>query len=101
MKIKKIPKILKYSKIIVHFKNKTNNMDPKNMRPIHILSPLSKIIEKCWLNQMSKHMLDNSLVPQQLQGGFKMRSSTNTVMNMYQHFGNVSPFCSWKNVCIL
>jgi hypothetical protein len=83
IKNKKFPKILKYSKIIVHFQNKLNNLDPKNMRPIHILSPLSKIIEKCWLNQMANHMTQNNLVPQQLQGGFRGRPSTTTVMNIF------------------
>ena len=45
------PNALKYSKIIPHYKNNLNKLDPKNLRPIHILSPLSKLIEKCFLNR--------------------------------------------------
>ena len=37
---KKFPKSLKFSKIIPHYKNKNNILDPMNMRPINILSPL-------------------------------------------------------------
>ena len=81
---KKYPKILKLSKIIPHYKNSLNYLYPKNMRPIHILSPLSKLIEKVMLQQMSQHLMKNNLVPQSMQGGFKYRSTTIAVMNIYQ-----------------
>ena len=50
------PTLWKLVKAIGLYKNKGKRDDPKNFRPICLLNPLSKILEKEMLAQMNDHM---------------------------------------------
>ena len=67
------PSKLKISKIVPHFKNYTNIVDPKNLCPIYMISALSKIIEKVFYFQIINYLSENKLVSQSFHGGYKGR----------------------------
>ena len=82
-------KKLKVSKIIPHFKNYNNITDPNNMRPIYIIAVISKIIEKVFSTQIIKYLLENNIVSQSFQGGFKNRSTTHAVLDIHNQLINI------------
>ena len=84
IKTNKFPSSLKISKILPHYKNNTDNTDPTTLRPINIISVLSKIIEKALCIQLTHYLINNNLVSQSLQGGLCGHSSTITVIEIYE-----------------
>ena len=84
IKTKKFPESKKISKILPHIKNNSDLTNPVNLRPINIISVMSKVIEKVMCNQIINYLILNNLVPQSLQGGMKGRSSTTTVSEIYE-----------------
>ena len=42
-------------------------------------SPISKLIEKVWFNQIMKHLQSNNLIEPNHRGGIKGRRAVNTV----------------------
>ena len=55
------PTIWKIIRTIGLYKNKGSRDDPKNYRPISLLNPCSKAVEKELLSQMETHMKGNNL----------------------------------------
>ena len=88
-KARKIPISPKISKIIPIFKNNLDDTDLNNLRPISIISPLSKIIVKVWYENIMKHMQINDLIPQGLQGGIKGRSSNILNLDILQFLNKI------------
>ena len=81
---KTFPKSLKISRITPIKKNNDDPLDPGTYRPVNLISPLSKLIEKTWSIQILKHMNTNNMIKQNHQGGIKGRGSITTVMELYQ-----------------
>ena len=72
---------LKINKIIPI--NKSNYyMAPSNYRSINIFSPISKIIEKCWANQINKYLESKNYIKNNHQGGVKGRSTITATLNI-------------------
>ena len=65
-------------------KNSKDDIDPYNYRPINLLSPLSKIMEKTWSIQIEANMKKNHLIQHNHQGGIKGRSTSNTLSRIYK-----------------
>ena len=70
----KYPTLLKTNKVIPIPKSNLK-MDPTNYRPINLVEPISKIIEKILNNQITKFTHKNKLIPETMQGSVKNRSS--------------------------
>ena len=79
----KFPDNIKCSKILPQWKKREDLTNPEFLRPINIMSSLSKIIEKAILQQLVQYLIDNNLVPQTQQGGMKGRSSILTILTIY------------------
>ena len=85
IKTEVFPNCLKFSRILPI--RKSNELDPLNassFRPINLISPFSKLIEKTWSNQILKHMYENQMIDENHYGGLKNRSSTLAVMDIFQ-----------------
>ena len=80
---KKFPQILKIQKILPKWKTFDDTTDMKRLRPINIISILSKLIEKTITIQITNHLIENNLVSQSLQGGLRARNSTTTVVSIH------------------
>lgn len=78
------PAILKISRIIPIKKIKTPSLNCKDFRPINIISPISKIIEKTWAHKILNHLKKNKLIQQNHQGGLKGRSSVTATLEIHQ-----------------
>ena len=74
IKTGKYPKILKISRILPFLKKK-NYLSIDGYRPIHILSPISKILEKLFSNQVSLHLKSQNMFVNNHQGGIKLRGT--------------------------
>ena len=62
------PSTLKISKIIPISKgNQLDKFDPATYRPVNLISPLSKIIEKVWVNQINKYLIKNKIIDNNIQ----------------------------------
>jgi hypothetical protein len=72
------PEILKTSVIIPLYK-KGEHCDPQNYRPIAMSSPISKVLEKAFLNRIERYFEMNNLLPDQ-QHGFRKNKSTITAL---------------------
>ena len=83
------PKVLKNAKILPRYKNFSDITNPIYLIPISIISPLSKIIEKVWNQQIMKHLINNKLVSHSFQGALKGRSTTIAVLNLYKKLVNL------------
>ena len=77
------PDCLKISKIIPIPKDK-DFLNMKNFRPINLLSPISKIIEKTWSIQIMEYLTKNQMINNNHQGGIKGRSTTITALKLHQ-----------------
>ena len=83
-KTKHFPNILKVSRIFPIRKSMTESpLDCSNWRPVNLLSPISKIIERFWISEIIKHLKDNKLIEANHQGGLSNRSSTTTVLEIF------------------
>ena len=78
----KFPAQWKYSKVLpLHKKDCT--LKAKNYRPVAILSPLSKILEKIVYEQLYNYFSRNKILHQNLHGYRKHRSTLTALLQMY------------------
>jgi Reverse transcriptase (RNA-dependent DNA polymerase) len=74
----KFPELPKLSLVTAVFK-KGERENPDNYRPISVNSPVSKILEKAFLNRLEKHFDKNNILTDS-QHGFKKGKSTVTAL---------------------
>ena len=79
---KKFPTSWKYTKLIPLHK-KLSQLEPKNYRPVAILSPLSKILEKIVYQQIYGYFSSNKLFHENLHGYRQNRSTQTALLQMY------------------
>ena len=82
---KKFPTSWKYTKVIPLHK-KLGQLDPKNYRPVAILSPLSKVLEKIVYQQIYTYFNSNKLFHQNLHGYRQNRSTKTALLQMYDRW---------------
>ena len=81
----KFPTNWKLSKVIpLHKKGST--LDRKNFRPVAILSPISKILEKVIYEQLYKYFTCNKLFNQNFHGFRVNRSTLTALISMYDRW---------------
>ena len=78
----KFPTGWKYTKVIPLHK-KLSQLEPKNYRPVAILSPLSKILEKVAYQQIYDYFSLNKLFHPNLHGYRKNRSTQTALLQLY------------------
>ena len=78
----KFPECLKIIKIMPIPKS-NDYLRCDNYRPINLVSPISKIIEKVWNKYILNHLKQNKLIKKYHQGSLKNRSST--LLNLELH----------------
>ena len=82
---KKFPSAWKYSKVIpLHKKGPV--LERKNYRPVAILSPLSKILEKVIYNQIYNYFSNNKIFHPNLHGYRQNRSTQTALLQMYDRW---------------
>ena len=81
----KFPSKWKYTKVIPLHK-KLSSLEPKNYRPVAILSPLSKILEKIVYMQMYDYFTNNHIFHPSLHGYRKNRSTQTALLQMYDRW---------------
>ena len=69
---------------IVPLHKKQSTLKKENYRPVAILSPLSKILEKLVFNQLYYYFESRSLFHQSLHGYRRGRSTTTALLSMYE-----------------
>ena len=79
---KKFPECWKYSKVVPLHK-KGDPLDRKNYRPVALLSPLSKVLEKVIYKQMYSYFHENSLFDKSLHGYRRHRSTQTALLQLY------------------
>ena len=85
----KFPTSWKYSKIIPLHK-KGSRLERQNYRPVSILSPLSKILEKLMFEQIYKHFDANKLFHENLHGFRENRSTETALLTMYDRWARAA-----------
>ena len=78
----KFPTAWKYTKVIPLHK-KLSQLDMSNYRPVAILSPLSKVLEKIIYQQIYNYFTINKLFHPNLHGYRQNRSTQTTLLQMY------------------
>ena len=81
----KFPSSWKVSKVIPLHK-KSDPMNKENYRPIALLSPLSKILEKIVYEQLYNYFQNNGLFHQNLHGYRKHRSTLTALLQLYDRW---------------
>ena len=81
----KFPSSWKYAKILPLHK-KLSTLERKNYRPVAILSPLSKILEKSIYEQLYNYFSVNKILHPNLQGYRKNRSTQTALLQMYDRW---------------
>ena len=61
-------------------------MESKNYRPVAILSPLSKIMEKILYEELYNYFTLNKILHPSLHGYRKNRSTLTALLQMYDHW---------------
>ena len=79
------PKGWKYSKVIPLHK-KLSQLEMSNYRPVAILSPLSKVLEKIIFKQIYNHFNTNKLFHSNLHGFRGNRSTQSALLQMYDRW---------------
>ena len=79
------PKAWKFSKVIPLHK-KLCKLDRKNYRPVSILSPLGKILEKVVFNQMYTYFERNKIFNKNMHGYRHGRSTETALLTMYDRW---------------
>ena len=75
----------KYAKVLpLHKKDST--LEPKNYRPVAILSPLSKVLEKLVYEQLYNYFSRNKILHPNLHGYRKHRSTQTALLQMYDRW---------------
>ena len=82
---KRFPNSWKYSKVIPLHK-KEDVLERKNYRPVAILSPLSKVIEKIMYEEIYSYFTNNKLFHPNLHGYRKHRSTQTALLQMYNRW---------------
>ena len=81
----KFPKSLKITRIIPIKKGgNLNLLEPGSYRPVNLLSPISKIIEKVWALQINKFLIEKESIDSNHQGSIKGRSGSIIVSELFQ-----------------
>ena len=86
------PRIWKLYKTIGIYKGKDEREELSSYRPISMLSPLSKVVEKVILFQLYEHMLNNSLFNNRSYAYKESQSTINAVLDICE---------TWKNMFFL
>ena len=81
----KFPTSWKYSKVIPLHK-KLSQVERKNYRPVAILSPLSKILEKIAYSQIYDYFSRNKIFHPNLHGYRRNRSTQTALLQMYDRW---------------
>ena len=81
----KFPRSWKFSKVIPLHK-KLCTLDRKNYRPVSILSPLSKILEKIVYEQLYEYLSRNNIFHPNLHGYRQNRSTQTALLTMYDRW---------------
>ena len=82
---KKFPQSWKYSKVIpLHKKDEV--LERKNYRPVAILSPLSKVLEKIIYEEIYSYFTMNKIFHPSLHGYRKHRSTQTALLQMYNQW---------------
>ena len=81
----KFPSIWKYTKVIPLHK-KDSQLERKNYRPVAILSPLSKVLEKIVYMQIYRHFTQNKIFHPNLHGYRQNRSTQTALLQMYDRW---------------
>jgi hypothetical protein len=82
---RRFPTCWKYAKVLpLHKKNCV--LDRKNYRPVSILSPLSKILERAIYNQIYQYFSNNRIFHPNIMGYRKNRSTLSAVLQMYDRW---------------
>ena len=79
------PRQWKSSKVLpLHKKNDV--LSKKNYRPVAILSPLSKVLEKCIYEQLYRYFKENEIFHPNIHGYRTNRSTQTALLQMYDHW---------------
>ena len=81
----RFPTSWKQSKVIPLHK-KQSKLEPKNYRPVSILSPLSKVVECVIYDQVYNYFSDNNLFHPSMNGFRKRRSTLTALLQMYERW---------------
>ena len=81
----KFPQSWKFSKVLPLHK-KLDRLERKNYRPVAILSPLSKVLEKVLYEQVYSYFSSNQLFHPNLHGYRKNRSTQTALLQMYDRW---------------
>ena len=81
----RFPTSWKFSKVLPLHK-KLDPLDRKNYRPVAILSPLSKVLEKIVYEQIYNYFSSNKLFHPSLHGYRKSRSTQTALLQMYDRW---------------
>ena len=82
---RKFPTAWKFAKVLPLHK-KLCTLERKNYRPVSILSPLSKVLERVMYEQMYEYFSRNDIFHQNLMGFRKNRSTLSAVLQMYDRW---------------
>ena len=81
----KFPNNWKFSKVLPLHK-KHDQLERKNYRPVAILSPLSKVLEKIIYEQVYEYFTNNKLFHPSLHGYRKHRSTQTALLQLYDRW---------------
>ena len=97
---KKIPRSWKFSKVLPLHK-KLDQLDRKNYRPVAILSPLSKILEKIVYEEIYSYFNTNFLFHPSLHGYRKNRSTQTALLQLYDRWIRAASSSKLSGVVLL
>ena len=81
----KFPTLWKFSKVIPLHK-KDSKLERKNYRPVAILSPLSKVLERIVYEDLYHYFTNNKLFHSNLHGYRQYRSTQTALLSMYDRW---------------
>ena len=81
----KFPSSWKFAKVLPLHK-KLSTLEMKNYRPVAILSPLSKVLEKIIYEQLYEYFTANKIFHPNLHGYRKNRSTQTALVQMYDRW---------------
>ena len=97
---KKFPSSWKFSKVIPLHK-KDSKLESKNYRPVAILSPLSKILEKIVYEQIYDYFSSNKIFNSNLHGYRRHRSTQTALLCMYDRWARAAAAGQVSGVVLL
>ena len=96
----KFPTGWKYSKVIPLHK-KECKLDKKNYRPVSILSPFSKVLEKIAYQQLYEYFTNNRIFHPNLHGYRQHRSTQTALLQMYDRWARAAGSSKVSGVVLL